>query len=46
MPEFIDISHIDLSVSDAEASAAWYCEDPLPGDAVILPARSERRGHR
>lgn len=24
--EFVGISHIDLSVSDAEASAAWYCE--------------------
>jgi glyoxylase I family protein len=26
MPEFGTPSHIDLSVSDAEASATWYCE--------------------
>jgi catechol 2,3-dioxygenase-like lactoylglutathione lyase family enzyme len=26
MTEFTGISHIDLSVSDAEVSAAWYCE--------------------
>lgn len=26
MPDFGTPSHIDLSVSDAEPSARWYCE--------------------
>lgn len=26
MPEFTAISHLDLSVTDAEKSSAWYCE--------------------
>ena len=26
MPDFSSVSHIDLSVSDVEKSAAWYCE--------------------
>ena len=26
MPEFAAVSHIDLSVSDVEKSAAWYCD--------------------
>lgn len=26
MPVFGALSHVDLSVSDAEASAKWYCE--------------------
>lgn len=26
MPEFIAISHLDLSVTDVEKSADWYCE--------------------
>ena len=26
MPEFGSVSHLDLSVSDVEASASWYCE--------------------
>ncbi len=26
MVAFTDVSHIDLSVSDVEKSAAWYCE--------------------
>lgn len=26
MPEFTHIAHLDLTVSDAEASAAWYVE--------------------
>lgn len=26
MPEFTSVSHLDLSVSDAERSARWYCD--------------------
>lgn len=26
MPKFASVSHLDLSVSDVEASAGWYCE--------------------
>ncbi|MEO7007340.1 MAG: VOC family protein [Terrimesophilobacter sp.] len=26
MPQFAAVSHIDLSVSDVEKSAAWYCD--------------------
>ncbi|MEO7350134.1 MAG: VOC family protein [Terrimesophilobacter sp.] len=26
MPEFTNISHLDLTVTDAEKSAAWYCD--------------------
>jgi glyoxylase I family protein len=26
MPTFAAVSHIDLSVSDVESSAAWYCD--------------------
>ena len=26
MPAFVNVAHIDLSVSDVEASADWYCE--------------------
>lgn len=26
MPKFAVVSHIDLSVSDVEKSAAWYCD--------------------
>ena len=26
MPNFSSVSHIDLSVSDVERSATWYCE--------------------
>jgi glyoxylase I family protein len=26
MPKFAAVSHIDLSVSDVESSAAWYCD--------------------
>ncbi|MEO6826888.1 MAG: VOC family protein [Microbacteriaceae bacterium] len=26
MPAFSTVAHIDLSVSDVEASAAWYCD--------------------
>ena len=26
MPKFATVSHIDLSVSDVEKSAAWYCD--------------------
>jgi catechol-2,3-dioxygenase len=26
VPEFTSVSHLDLSVSDAESSARWYCE--------------------
>lgn len=26
MPEFTSISHLDLSVTDAEKSANWYCD--------------------
>jgi glyoxylase I family protein len=26
MPEFAGVSHLDLSVSDVEASADWYCK--------------------
>lgn len=26
MPEFTTVSHIDLSVSDVEKSATWYCD--------------------
>jgi glyoxylase I family protein len=26
MPKFTSVSHIDLSVSDVEKSADWYCE--------------------
>jgi glyoxylase I family protein len=26
MPDFSSVSHIDLSVSDVERSATWYCE--------------------
>lgn len=26
MPEFTSISHLDLSVTDVEKSATWYCE--------------------
>jgi glyoxylase I family protein len=26
MPKFAAVSHIDLSVSDVEKSAAWYCD--------------------
>ncbi|XAS74980.1 VOC family protein [Dermatophilaceae bacterium Sec6.4] len=26
MPEFMSTSHVDLSVSDVEASATWYCQ--------------------
>lgn len=26
MPEFTGVSHLDLSVSDVESSARWYCD--------------------
>lgn len=26
MPEFAGVSHLDLSVSDVESSARWYCD--------------------
>lgn len=26
MPEFTNISHLDLSVTDVEKSATWYCD--------------------
>jgi glyoxylase I family protein len=26
MPEFSTVAHLDLSVTDVEASARWYCE--------------------
>lgn len=26
VPEFMTISHLDLSVADVEKSAAWYCD--------------------
>lgn len=26
MPTFVNVAHIDLSVSDVETSADWYCE--------------------
>ena len=26
MPNFVSVSHLDLSVSDVEGSARWYCQ--------------------
>jgi len=43
-PKITGIAHVELSVSDLDASVAWYCR--LLGARDVFRARSDARGFR